>query len=476
MPTVGMLTDISALVDATVAGDSDRIIAAGHELTQRGADAAELIGRVGVIAARGDSDGHTILTLAAASMICRWFTALSHTLREDPVNHTRALPLLVQALAAAAPAVRAGEAAQVHYPEPLFPSGLPEGETVNSMMHKAIFANDANMVERLLFGLYGTGADYRTLQIRIYDGISTTFQNAGHPLMFAVRGTQLLDAVEWSDRTPNILHWLVPHLPLHTEEPPWVNTVRSFLSDSVHSLDSYRTRLAAPKDENALPLRRLILSDADTPQICQRVYEALIKAGASSHGIGSVIALAATDLMQRVGDGDRDAFVRAAHGLLFTAAVRLVFAQVQEVEALPLLFTSAAYLNALHKELGEQTAPAQPAATRSPVLGGGLIAPVLLDTLGEQLDAQDLAGAISTARRYIQLGHDARALFAAVGLAAAKADAAADQGHTLQIVQAGGEEYVGWPSTLAGIGIEGFLHVALRAAAFARRNTLVDNV
>ncbi|HKF37748.1 MAG TPA: hypothetical protein VKB35_12705 [Ktedonobacteraceae bacterium] len=476
MPSVGMLTDISALVDATAAGDSDRIIAAGHELTQRGADAAELIGRVGVIAARGDSDGHTILTLAAASMICRWFTALSHTLKEDPVNHTRALPLLAQALAAAAPAVRAGNVAQVHYPEPLFPSGLPEGESVGSMMHKAIFANDATLVERLLFGLYGTGADYRTLQIRIYDGISTTFQHAGHPLMFAVRGTQLLDAVEWSDRTPDILHWLVPHLPLHTEEPPWITTVRSFLSDSIHSLDSYRTRLAAPKDEDALPLRRLVLSDADTPQICQQVYEVLIKAGASSHGVGSVIALAATDLMQGVGDGDRDAFVRAAHGLLFTAAVRLVFAQVQEVEALPLLFTSAAYLNALHKELGEQAAPAQPAATRSPILGGGLLAPALLDTLGEQLDTQDLAGAFSTARRYIQLGHDTRALLAAIGLAAAKADAAADQGHTLQIVQAAAEEYVGWPSTLAGSNIEGFLHVALRAAAMARRNTLVDNL
>src|SRR5260221_6579526 len=246
MQTVGMLTDISARVDATVAGDSDRIIAVGHELTQRGADAAELIGRVGVIAARGDSDGNTILTLAAAGMICRWFTALSTPLREGPVNHTRALPLLVQALAAAAPAVRAGEAAQVHYPDPLFPSGLPEGETVNSMMHKAIFANDANMVERLLFGLYGTGADYRTLQIRIYDGISTTFQNAGHPLMFAVRGTQLLDTVEWSDRTSNILHWLAPHLPLHTEEPPWINSLPSVPSASIHTLDTYRTLPAAP--------------------------------------------------------------------------------------------------------------------------------------------------------------------------------------------------------------------------------------
>src|SRR5258708_16337104 len=87
MPTVGMLTDISALVDATVAGDSDRIIAVGHELTQRGADAAELIGRVGVIAARGDSDGHTILTLSAPTMICHSFTALSHTLSEYPFHH-----------------------------------------------------------------------------------------------------------------------------------------------------------------------------------------------------------------------------------------------------------------------------------------------------------------------------------------------------------------------------------------------------
>src|SRR6266705_7067697 len=237
------------------------------------------------------------------------------------------------------------------------------------MMHDAVFGNDVPMVERLLLGLYGTGADYRTMQIRAYDSISTTFQYAGHPLMFAVRGTQLLDAVEWGIRAPNIIHWLAPHLPLHTEEPSWVNTVRLFLSDSIHSLASYRTRLAAPKEENALPLRRLILSNADTPQICQGVYDALIKNGASSHGVGSIIALTATDFMQRIGDSDPSEFVNAAHGLLFAAAVRLVFAQTQEVEALPLLFMAASYLNALHKEIEEQTVTAQPASTRSPILG-----------------------------------------------------------------------------------------------------------
>ena len=262
--SVGMNTDISSLIDATASGNTDQIIAVARELTQRGAHASELIGRVGMIAAHGDSDGHTILTLDAASMMCRWLLALQYTLAENEPDNTRGLPFLVQALTAAAPAVRAGEQAQKDYPESLFPSGLAAGQTVNSAMHDAVFGNDKTMVERLIFGLYGTGADYRTMQIRVYDSISTTFQHGGHALIFAVRGMQLLDAVEWGDRAPNIIHWLAPHLPLHSEEPDWVDPIRSFLSEPSHSLASYRTRLAAPKEENALPLRRLILSDADT--------------------------------------------------------------------------------------------------------------------------------------------------------------------------------------------------------------------
>ena len=476
MASIALRTDISPLVDATIAADPHQLIAIARPLLEEDGRAAELIGRIGMIAAHGDSDGHTILMLDAASILSRWIDALPLVLGEEQQSFVRALPLLVQALVAAAPAVHTGNSAQVTYPEPFFPSDLSEGQTVSSRMHEAIYGNDATMVERMLFGLYGSGADYRTMQIRTYDGISTTFQNAGHPLMFAVRGTQLLDTVEWGDRVPNILHWLAPHLPVHTEEPTWVNIVRDFLSDSHHSLESYRTRLAFPKEENALPLRALVLSDTDTPQICQGVYDALMNKGASSRAIGSVIALAATDLMQRVGDGDRDAFIRAAHGLLFASAVRLVYREIQDIDALPLLFTSAAFINALHKELKAQPSTAQTTTPQSRILGGGLIAPALLDTLREQLDVRDLEGAYSTARRYLQLGYDARGLFATIGLVSALADAAADMGHTWQVVQAAGEEFMSWPSALSGTNIEGFLHVALRAAAFAKRNTLVNNV
>jgi len=474
MPMIGMGADISALIDATVGGDSNQIITTARALLRQGAPAAVLLARVGMIAAHGDSDGHGILIINAAAELSRWLNVLPRNPAEDPRSRERELPLLVQALVATAAAVSAGQAAHDTYPEPFFPSELPEGETVNEKMHEAIYGNDAALVERLLFGLYGTGADYRTMQVRIYDGISTTFQNDGHPLIFAVRGTQLLDAVEWGDRAPNILHWLTPHLPLHGDEPVWVNSVRTFLADPGHSLDSYRTRLAAPKEESALPLRRLLPSNADTTQVCQGVYDALIKRGASARGVGSVIALAAADTMELVSDADRDAFVRAAHGLLFSAAVRLVFTQVQDPEALPLLFTSAAFFNTLCKELREQgtAAQTQPVA-RSASFGGGLIASALLETLSQQLQAQDLAGSLSTARRYLQLGHDKRALWAIIGLAAAQADAAADQGHTLQIAHAAGEEFMAWPATLPDINIDGFLQVALRAVVFAKRNTLV---
>jgi hypothetical protein len=475
MASVGMNIDISALVEATLAGNTDQIAGVARELIERDAGPSELIGRIGMIAAPGDSDGHTILTLAAASMMCRWYLALQYQLGEDPANHLRELPLLVQSVVAAIPAVQAGNAAQITYPKPLFPSELPEGETVGTMMHKAIFDNDALLVEQLLLGLYGTGADYRTLHIRLFDGMATTFQNQGHPQMFAVRGFQLLDAVEWSKRTPIIVHWLAPHVPIHTEEPAWVQTVRAFLSEPSHSFASYRTRLAAPKEEQALPLRGLLLSDAAVPQICQGVFDAVMKGGASAHGVSSVIALAASDLMQRVGNGDRAAFVLAAHGLLFAAATRIVYTQVQEVEALPMLLTAACAVNALHKDLAQEQAT-QEVPSRSQILGGGLIAPALLESLGDQLEAQDLTGAFATARRYLQLGHDARALFAVIARSAAQADAAADAGHTLQIVQAAGEAYLAWPAALRSTSIEGFLHVALRAAAFAQRNTLTANL
>lgn len=479
MAGIEMAVDLSTLVDALVAGDSNQIIAAAREHLQHGEAPDVLIGRIGLLAAQGDTNGHAVITIAAAAMLSRLLHTIPQPLEGEIQLHERALPLFVQAMLVAAPAVRAGKNTPLQLPEPFYPSGLGEKGSVNEAMHKAVYENNPLMVERLLLGLYGTGADYRTMQVRAYESISTTFQDAGHPLIFAVRGFQVLDAVEWGDRAPAIIHWLAPYLPLRTQgnEPDWVQALRAYTADPSHSVASIRTRLSAPKDTNALPLRQLVLGNADTTQVCQGVYDALITGQASPRAVGSVLALAATEVMHQVGDGDREAFLHAAHGLLFAAATRLVFRQMQDVEALPLLFTSAAYINALHKEVaGLQAVPQIPVTPGAGVMGGGLIAPAQLETLTAQLKAQDVPAALSTARRYLKLGYDARALFATIALVAARTDAVVDQGHTLQIVQAASEEFMAWPSSLADTNIEILLQVALRAAAFGKRNPLVDSL
>ncbi len=480
MAGIEMRADLSHLVDALIAGDSDQILAQAREQLQQGEHADVLLGRLALLTARGDADGNPTITLAAAAMLSRLLHTIPQPLEGEVLPHERALPLFMQALLVAAPAVRNGKDKQLTLPAPFFPSELAEGDTVNAAIRKAIDSNDSAMTERLLLGLYGTGADYRTLQVRAYEGIATTFQDAGHPLLFAVRGFQVLDAVEWGTHTPEIVDWLTPHLPIRpqSDEPEWVKAVRSYVADPAHSVASIRTRLAAANDTNALPLHQLILSDADTTQVCQGVYNALIQGNASPRAVGSVIALAAADIMERVSDENRDFFVQAAHGLLFAAASRLVFRQVQDVEVLPLLFTSAAYVNALQKEI-----TLQPNATKTPapsatqhIVGGGLIAPAQLETLNAQLQNQDFEGALHTARRYLKLGYDGRALFATIALNAARVDATADQGHTLQIVQAASEEFMAWPIHLAETNHEAFLTVALRAAAFGKRHTLVNSL
>ena len=479
MASIEMKADLSSLVNALISGETNAIVAAAHDLLAHGESADVLIGRIGLLAAPGDSSGQVLLMLNAAAMLCRYLHTIPQPLDGTEQGSERALPLFAEAMLAAAPAVRAAQNVHVTYPEPFFPSGLGEKGSVNDAMQQAVHSNDTERVERLLMGLYGTGADYRTMQVRAYESIATTFQDAGRPFMYAARGFQLLGTVEWGDRVPAVIHWLAPHLPLRPDSvaPEWVKTVSDFAADSTHDMSSIQKRISAPKNQNALPLQQILLSDASTMQVCQAVYDAVMKGEASSRAVSSVISLAAAEVMNLVGDGDRALFVRVAQGLLFASAIRLAFQQVQDVEILPLLFTSAAFVNALRKEIAAQNNTSTPLqASSSAVLGGGLIAPAQLDSFKAQLEGRDAASALATARRYMKLNYDARALFAVLGLVAAQTNASLDQGYTLQIVQAAGEDFLAWPHMLGDTSIDIYLQVAIRAAAFGERDTVVSSL
>jgi hypothetical protein len=488
MAAVEMMTDLSNLVDALISGSDDRVIAAARDHLQQNEAADVLLGRIALLAARGDSEGHTVTALGAATMLSRYLHFIPQPLEPDAEGHdrfkewSRALPLFVQALRIAASAVRSGNTVQEHYPEPFYPSALlNSNKSVRNVMQEAVIKGNTQLVERIILGLYGTGADYRTMQVRTYDGTTSAFIDDGHPLIFAVRGFQILDAVEWGDRAPTIIHWLAPHLalPENASEPSWAGTVRNFVNEHADGLASLRKRLSTPKEESALPLRQLILSNADTAQVCQGVHDAILKGGASPQGTCSVIALTAAELLQRIPDSDHETFARVAHGLLYASAARQALHQTRQVdEMLPLLFFAAAFVNTLYKEAAAQSnaeQAAEPQATAA-TRGGGFIGVSQLETLGAQLRDNNFSGALTTAQRYLNLRYEPRALFGTIGLAAALTDATTDSGHTLQIVQAASEEFLAWPRTLTDTSIEAFLRSALHATQHGKRDKLIETL
>src|SRR5690348_8095467 len=108
MAQVTMGVDLSTLVNALLEGNIDAIIAAAREHLQRKEQVDVLLGRIGLIAVQGDPDGHPSITLAAAAMLSRLLYTIPAPIDTDKHSTELALPLLVQALLTAIPAVRAG--------------------------------------------------------------------------------------------------------------------------------------------------------------------------------------------------------------------------------------------------------------------------------------------------------------------------------------------------------------------------------
>jgi hypothetical protein len=80
------------------------------------------------------------------------------------------------------------------------------------------------------------------------------------------------------------------------------------------------------------------------------------------------------------------------------------------------------------------------------------MAPALLRSLEHQLEGGDTTGALTTARRYVSMGHPPRSLAGILGDAASQRDPRGGGLHALPLVAAAAEEYLTQP----GAGWLGF--------------------
>jgi hypothetical protein len=464
--SVRHMTNYEPLLDAIARTRAEYIAQEVVQLLQSQVPPFFIIGQAGVPAAWGDSEGHALCALAAGGHLADWtrsIPASAETTSDEERLIAAALPL-TQALTLAAPAVKAGHTSPPALPAPLFPANITHPDGMEGALRQAVSAGQVERTSQLLLGYYATGTDYRAYLANVYQAFIEHYTNDGHTLIDIHRSSQVLDMAGWANKLPPFIHWLAPRLAATAPQPAFVAEVHAFLHAPEHSLAFLRTRLSPAKNTAAdARLLQAILQGSLT-DTCNAIFTALT-AGAQAPAVGSVIALAAARRYLDASEGNTRA--RALHGVLLASAARTAVAQIQDVEIMPLLFLVAAAINTQHTDRQGEAPKAASGATRaaSGTLAGGLIAPSLLRSLEHQLEQGEEAAAEISARRYLQLGHPARGLVATIASVASQGDATSDQGHTLLLALAAGEEYLALPPHL-GASSEGeaLLLAATRAA------------
>lgn len=474
--------NITTLLEAITSGDEQRVIQETLQLLgPEQVPPAKLAARVGIPAAWGDGDGDALSVLSVAGRIAEWMRAIP--IGPEPGSESRrslapALPL-VQGFLAVADRVRKG-LPEPHptLPDPILPAEVRHEGGALGGIRQAIAERDAKTTAAILMGYYATGTDYRELLTAVYAALNLRYPEGGRPLVYAVAGSRVLDMADWGDRVPAYVHWLTPLLIDPAPEAPAAEAARAYAGVAAHDLTWLRTRLSIPKEDAAGPAFQQALLSGDAQGACDAVLQAL-RAGATPIGVAAGIALAAAARVNAVPAGDRDGLLRAAQVLRYAHSVHVVTLQTQKPDVWPLLYTAACAVNAMRAAAtGSNAVERAGAAVSAPV--GGLIAASMLRTIEKQIGDGDTAGALSSARRYLQMGHPSRALAGIIGSVAATRDATASDPQSLQIlpvVAAAAEEYLTLPKALEAGGQNPMLNAAIRLAAeLGAERRLADRV
>jgi len=440
---------------------------------------AKVAGSVGLPALWGGAEPHHLAAFAAVGHIADWSRAIP--IGPEPADDTRrklsaALPL-VQGFLAVADAVRKGLPEPTpKLPEPLLPAEVKNENGAVGGVREAFAKRDVDTLRRILLGFHATGTDYKTVLVAIYSSLAHRYPEGGHPLVYANAGSNVLDMAEWGNHQPPLIYWYPPIMVDTTPDAPAAQSAQQFAADQAHDLGWLRTRLSIPKEEAAGAQFQQALFSGDATSACEATLTAL-RNGATTRGVAAGMALAAAQRLNAVAEGDRAELVRVGHVLQYVHAVHVAVTQVQDASVFPLVYTAAAAVNAL----GPSRGPAAPSTPASAALaGGGLIPGAMLRTLEQQLLGGEATAATTTARRYIQMGHSARALAGIVGSVAATHNTTANDDyalHAMPMVAAAADEYLATPPALAQNGQNALLNAMARLASELRgQHSVADQV
>jgi hypothetical protein len=472
--------DTTPLLDAIAASDTEQVIQETLNLLGTfNVLSDKVAGSVGLPALWGGAEPHHLAAFAAVGHIAEWMRAIP--IGPNPSDDLRrklspAVPL-VQGFLAVAGAVRKGlPEPNPALPEPLLPAEVKNPDGVIGGLREAFAQRDIDTIRRILLGYHATGTDYRTFLTAIYTTLVHRYPEGGHPLVFANAGSNVLDMAEWGNHMPPLISWYSPIMVDASPDAPAAQAAQQFAGEQAHDLGWLRTRLAIPKEEAAGAQFQQSLLTGDAAAACEATLTAL-RNGATTRGVAAGMALAAAQRLNAVPEGDRAELVRVSHVLQYVHAVHVALTQVQDSSIFPLVYTAAAAVNAL----GPAHGPAAPSTPTSAALaGGGLIPGAMLRTLEQQLAGGETTAATTTARRYMQMGHSARALAGIAGSVAATHDTTAGDDyalHAMPLVAAAADEYLAMPTALAQNGQNALLNAMIRLASELRgQHTTTDRV
>lgn len=436
--------DLTALFDAISSQNEIGVISEITKGLIEEIQPSKIAGRLGIAAALGDPTGTAVPALVAAGRIGDWIRVIPpgpETGAEQRQILLPAVPLVAAALFAG-PAIKHGLNNQkLTLPDPLFPKDVTHPEGAWGALRDALKARDTTTFARILMGFYGSGTDYRDIEGSLYFAVNGNFAADGVPLLALTKATQQLDAVEWGDRVPILLQWLIPLMVHDSAEPEGAKTVRDAIGQPEQSLDFARVRIRIVNPDAAGTELRQRIAKGSTRDVIDAIFAAL-KAGANGPLIATQTCLAAAEHLENVPTDDATLFNAALTAVRVANSARLAVTHVQDIRVLPIIFQAANLVNQTVTNKNNRVAQPVANTTSSPLIGG-LIEYGVLRNIERQATVRDESGTRASLRRYTQMAFPGRSLAGTLGLVASRTDIASDaNGRAMLAVQATGEDYL----------------------------------